>query len=211
MAREREFLCCRRLGFAGVDPVGQSMKQGPRERQVDWLHGTPAGPTLAHAARKNFSGRPEFEHFREVLARLRKNCPAAKPVVVRTAWLPPTTLGECSRRRERFVIRLNRHQSQEQAVETLCHEWAHALAWSYSLDKLARDPHVTSEQFEQASHDEARGCAYSKVWRAHLAAGRAGGRAAQEALRAVSQSVSKTASGAEIHRRSTRAIPGEFA
>jgi hypothetical protein len=87
-------------------------------------------------------------------------------------WTWGCRLGERSRRRERFVIRLNRHQSQQQAVETLCHEWAHALAWSYSLDKLARDPHITSEQFEQASHDEAWGCAYARVWRAYLAAGR---------------------------------------
>ena len=58
------------------------------------------------------------------------------------------------------------------AVETLLHEWAHALAWNFSLDQLARAPDVDREEFERASHDEAWGCAYSRVWRAY--AGMAG-------------------------------------
>jgi hypothetical protein len=89
------------------------------------------------------------------------------PVVVRTAWLPDTILGQCIRRRHRFVVNLNDGMDQPQAIETLLHEWAHALAWSYSLDKLARDPDVPREDFEAASHDEAWGCAYSRVWRAY--------------------------------------------
>jgi hypothetical protein len=57
---------------------------------------------------------------------------------------------------------------QPQATETLCHEWAHALAWSYSLDRLSRTPGVHPDEFDRASHDEAWGCAYSRVWRAYL-------------------------------------------
>jgi hypothetical protein len=53
------------------------------------------------------------------------------------------------------------------AVETLCHEWAHALAWNYSLDRLAQDPNVDRDLFEAAAHDEAWGCAYSRVWRVY--------------------------------------------
>ena len=49
----------------------------------------------------------------------------------------------------------------------------HRQEKGYSLDKLARDPRVTKEQFEAASHDEAWGCAYSRVWRVY--AGMLGG------------------------------------
>ena len=77
------------------------------------------------------------------------------------------TFGECVRRSERYVIRLNAKMDQNMAIETLCHEWAHALAWNYLLDRLGRDPDVTREEFEAASHDEAWGCAYSRVWRVY--------------------------------------------
>ena len=81
------------------------------------------------------------------------------------------TFGECVRRPERFVIRLNTKMDQNMAIETLLHEWAHALAWNYSLDRLARMPDVNQNEFELASHDEAWGCAYSRVWRAYTKAG----------------------------------------
>jgi len=49
----------------------------------------------------------------------------------------------------------------------LCHEWAHALAWNYSLDRLARTPSIDPAEFDRASHDEAWGCACSRVWQAY--------------------------------------------
>ncbi len=56
---------------------------------------------------------------------------------------------------------------ETQAVEVLCHEWAHALAWNYSLDRLGRTPSIDPAEFDRASHDEAWGCAYSRGWRAY--------------------------------------------
>lgn len=106
--------------------------------------------------------------FHRTLTVLRERCPAAMSVVVRTAWLPDSLLGYCTRRRHRFVIMLNRKLTEPQAVEVLCHEWAHALAWNYALDRLAKKPGLTDEEFQSASHDEAWGCAYSRVWRAYL-------------------------------------------
>ena len=106
-----------------------------------------------------------------MLAGLRDQCPTAMPVVVRTSWLPDTILGQCIRRRHRFVVRLNDQMSEPQAVEVLCHEWAHALAWNYSLDRLAKTPGLDPVEFERACHDEAWGCAYSRVWRAYLEVG----------------------------------------
>jgi len=66
------------------------------------------------------------------------------------------------------VVRLNDAMGEPQAVEVLCHEWAHALAWNFALDRLAKAPDTTDEEFQAASHDEAWGCAYSRVWRAYL-------------------------------------------
>ncbi len=50
----------------------------------------------------------------------------------------------------------------------LCHEWAHALAWNFLLDRLAKTPGINPVEFDRACHDEAWGCAYSRVWRAYL-------------------------------------------
>lgn len=111
--------------------------------------------------------RKGFDEFRRVVSRLRKLCPTGKPVVIRTAWLPKTTLGECIRRPSRFVIRLNNRLDEQGAIETVLHEWGHALAWNYSLDSLAKQPDVDRDEFERASHDEAWGCAYARVWRTY--------------------------------------------
>ena len=64
-------------------------------------------------------------------------------------------------------MRLNQDMTQDAAVETLCHEWAHVMSWSFWLDRLARQLDVDPAEFERASHDEAWGCAYSRVWRAY--------------------------------------------
>ena len=147
-------ICCRKVGgvAAGVS--------------------VPAGLSRAGvASQRSFLAREEFHEFRQVLAGLRALLPPAKPVVVRTSWMPSTTLGECAKRPQTFVIRLNDQMTEAQAVETLLHEWAHALAWNFSLDRLARMPGVSPEEFSRASHDEAWGCAYSRVWRAYTVLG----------------------------------------
>jgi hypothetical protein len=142
----RAVLCCRMMApHSFIGP--------------DW------GTRSAHSG-TSFRRRKDWHSFAATLAYLREKCITAQPVIVRTSWLPPDTLGECVRRKRRFVVRLNRAMNEGQAVETLLHEWAHALAWNYSLDRMARDPDVDRELFEAASHDEAWGCAYSRVWRA---------------------------------------------
>lgn len=118
--------------------------------------------------RRSFTAGSGFSYFKQVLAHLRETCPAAKPVVVRTSWLPNENLGECIRRPERFVIRLSEKLNETLAIETLLHEWSHALAWNFTLDALARNPNVDRETFEAEAHGEAWGCAYSRVWREFL-------------------------------------------
>jgi hypothetical protein len=123
------------------------------------------------AFRRSFVADPAFGSFRLVLAHFKGVCPAPRPVVVRSSWLPAGTLGECVRRPEKFVIRLSDELDEQMAVETLCHEWAHALAWNYALDAIGRMPDPDPEQFEAEAHGEAWGCAYSRVWRAYLTLG----------------------------------------
>jgi hypothetical protein len=118
--------------------------------------------------RKSFVKTSGWREFQTVLAGLRRECPPALPVVVRASWLPATTLGQCYPREKRFLVLLNDQMDEPQAVEVLCHEWAHALAWNYSLDRLAKKPDLADEEFQAASHDEAWGCAYSRVWRTYL-------------------------------------------
>lgn len=105
--------------------------------------------------------------FEGVLASLRELLPAAFPVVVRASVLTPDTLGCCHRTDERFIIRLAGTLNEQQAVETLLHEWAHALAWNHSLDKFAADPDLPLEVFEAVAHDGDWGLAFSRVWRAY--------------------------------------------
>ena len=142
-------LCCHRACSSGMG-LSHSVIQQP-------------------SSRTSFLRRVGWREFRGVLAGLRAQCPTAMPVVVRTAWLPDTILGQCIRRRHRFVVRLNDQMEEPQAVECLLHEWAHALAWNFSLDRLAKLPGLDPAEFDRACHDEAWGCAYSRVWRAYTA------------------------------------------
>lgn len=117
---------------------------------------------------RSFVNRSGWREFQTVLAGLRRDCPPALPVVVRASWLPETVLGQCLRREKRFVVLLSDEMGEPQATEVLCHEWAHALAWNFSIDRLINSPDTDPVEFERACHDEAWGCAYSRVWRAYL-------------------------------------------
>ena len=121
--------------------------------------------------RQSFLKRRGFNEFRSLVQKLREQCPTGKPVVIRTSWMHSAIQGACIRRKSRFVIRLNNRLDEQEAIETVLHEWAHALAWNYSLDRLASEPGVTPEAFDRASHDEAWGCAYSRVWRVYSGTG----------------------------------------
>ena len=65
----------------------------------------------------------------------------------------------------RFVIRLAANLKESEATDVLLHEWAHALAWTHSLDKLVAAAEIDQERFEAESHDAAWGCAFARVWR----------------------------------------------
>lgn len=141
-------LCCHRSGLSGAPLVA---RDGARD-----------------ALRLSFLRRPSWIIFKRVLAGLRRYCPVAMPVVVRTSRLSSDILGRCARRKTRFVIALNANMNEHDAVETLIHEWAHALSWNLVLDRLSQQDSVDPQDFQEASHDEAWGCAYSRVWRVYI-------------------------------------------
>lgn len=120
------------------------------------------------ALRGSFLTDPGCAGFRSLLGCLREFCPAGKPVVVRSAWLAQDIAGECTRTAQRFVIRLNRDLDEQMAIEALVHEWAHALAWNFRLDQLARTGEVSPEEFQLAAHDSAWGCEFARVWRVYI-------------------------------------------
>ena len=125
----------------------------------------PAGLSASYS----FLRRPSFAGFRGVLRGLRKHCPAAYPVVIRTSRLPSGVEGFCKRRRNRFVIHLGASLTQATAIDTLLHEWSHALGWNLLLDKLGNDMQagkITPAEFEEASHGPEFGTAFAAVWRA---------------------------------------------
>jgi hypothetical protein len=86
----------------------------------------------------------------------------------RSGWREFQTVLTGLRREKRFVVLLNDEMGEPQAVEVLCHEWAHALAWNFAVDRLINAPDTDLVAFERACHDEAWGCGYSRVWRAYL-------------------------------------------
>jgi|LakMenEpi03Aug12_release.lakeMendotaPanAssembly.Ray.scaffolds.fasta_scaffold277904_2 hypothetical protein len=130
-------------------------------------------------ARKGNLERPEktargcaadSKEFLHTLAYLEKLCPPPMPVRLSFSYMHDTMLGQCQRKKKYFLIRLNKFMNQFQSADVLVHEWAHALAWNYALDRLVANPDTTPEEFETASHDEVWGCAYARTYRAHLAA-----------------------------------------
>lgn len=139
-------LCCQMLSPSGGIAADVTMPLPPPKNRLD-----------------------RWKDFRRTLYWLRKGCPPAMPVVVLFSKLPDTVLGNCGRRNKRFVIRLNKRMGECQACDVLVHEWAHAVAWNYSLDALAKAKPNNPAAFDLVSHDETWGCAYSRAWRVYTA------------------------------------------
>jgi hypothetical protein len=95
-------------------------------------------------------------------------CPPALPVTVRTGRLGARLNGDCVRDRNRFVIRVSSELDQNGAIDTLVHEWAHALAWSLECDRRMRDFSISAEEFQALSHGPAWGVAYSRAWQTFM-------------------------------------------
>ena len=128
--------------------------------------GSPKWGVLGGRSR-SFLKRDDFMRFQHVLADLRRLCPPAFPVVVRTSEVPPDLDGLAKRRRNRFVIHLDHNLRQEAAISVLLHEWAHCRSWSLMLDKAADETaagRMSPEEFEIVSHDGSFGVAFAEIW-----------------------------------------------
>ena len=104
--------------------------------------------------------RRNFDH---VLRMLRKECPLKAPMRVISRDLQAERLcGSCSTYLTndgaiaRFVIEIDASLSAVSAIDTLLHEWAHAL----DHEKYG----VAAE-----SHRDSWGRCYARVWRAYVA------------------------------------------
>ena len=129
MARRTESLCCRMIGvgFGAESTAGRGLAaRATAGTPMEGASVSSTGLSGLWAVRGSFLKRPGYEAFRGVLAKLRIELPPARPVVVRTKVFqesfPAMTFGECVRRSERYVIRLNANMDQDTAIETLCYE-----------------------------------------------------------------------------------------
>mgnify|MGYP001354812276 CR=1 FL=1 len=94
--------------------------------------------------------------YRKIVQIIKKNFPEYK-VSVRRTKLPDTLCGDCrlvngKKKRKEFLIRINNRLSEDLAIETFVHEWAHVIAWHAPGD----------------DHGCHWGRAYSKVYRIYL-------------------------------------------
>jgi hypothetical protein len=117
------------------------------------------GHTLKSPGPVRYNVKPEvkMKQYHELIRILRKKCPLAYPIQVRRVKMEE--FGWCEKRNRRFYIFINRKLGQNMAIETLIHEWSHALAWNHLHDKMDCD------ELDRRCHDAEWGVAYSKVYR----------------------------------------------
>lgn len=101
-----------------------------------------------------------FKSYKKLVSVLKKKCPLAFPVSVRRVAMTDLD-GDCTLGKKKFFIRINKDISEESAIDTLLHEWAHGRAWNHLHDSL------DWVEFEERSHDASWGVAYSEVYRVY--------------------------------------------
>lgn len=98
-----------------------------------------------------------FNKYYQAIQKLRKECPAFHEVEVRRTTVPKPLFGDCGFDEERgiFKIRILKNLSETAAIETLVHEWAHALVWFCAAACL-----------QEGDHHSEWGVAYARCYRA---------------------------------------------
>lgn len=95
--------------------------------------------------------------YMKLVRLLKKELPPSLPIHVRR--VQQKCDGYCQKRNGRFYITIDNRLNEQSAIDSLLHEWAHALNWKSYHDKLS------PSKFEEVAHDESWGIAYSKVYR----------------------------------------------
>lgn len=122
------------------------------------------------AVQSSQRGRGEWLCFNLYLHALTTHCQPRLPVIVRVRRVRGGIKGSCCRDRKHFIIDISSKLTEEEAIETLQHEWAHTLDWTREHDRLARSTKVTQAQVDIATHGPDWGVAYSLTYRVILQA-----------------------------------------
>jgi hypothetical protein len=154
-------VCCHRRASAGAGMAGGNGRGGSGREPLGHSSLSP----------RRFHGRLGYESVGLVTENLRVHCPPAYPVLVRAGKTPPNIDGFCVRRDRKFVITIDHGLGVDCVINCLLHEWAHALGWTYLLDKAADEfaagligPH----EFDDVAHGPEFGIAYATCWRAFV-------------------------------------------
>lgn len=95
-------------------------------------------------------------NWRSYVQALRDECPAHLPVRVRLVDRPPEWgAGVCHKRPDHYSILIRRTECWQCMIDSLIHEWAHALHWE-PMDETEDD------------HDSAFGVAFARCYRVIL-------------------------------------------
>jgi hypothetical protein len=92
-----------------------------------------------------------MQNFRRVVNLFKRKFPHCR-ASVRRVRLPEHLQGDCSCKDGVFLIRIKNSLSEDQAIDTFLHEWAHILSWNIPGD----------------DHGAEWGKSYSKVYRIFL-------------------------------------------
>lgn len=149
----------RRVAAAQVDERGHPP---PSRRRCQ--RGANKSKTRCRRAARD-SGQRRWPLLYRILAQLRQLLPPRHPVDVLTNRKFKTFYGDCTRIGRRFRIRLSRSLDEPAAIETLIHEWAHALSWERSPQESRKMARLPSLERERVAHGPQWGIAYSLVYR----------------------------------------------
>ncbi|MFY4731147.1 SprT-like domain-containing protein [Nitrospira sp. BLG_2] len=93
-----------------------------------------------------------YDYFREVANFFKNSNLVHEPISVRRVKLRQGLDGQCEKKHNRFIIKVNPKLSENYSIDVLIHEVAHAVAWDKDTD----------------IHGPNWGRAYSKVYRLFL-------------------------------------------
>jgi hypothetical protein len=99
-----------------------------------------------------------YARYQALVRTLKKYCAPAYPISVRRTNISKKLEGRCWKTAKSFFIEIDKNLNENQAMDVLIHEWAHARAWNHMLDT------ADDETFNRLAHDAVWGVAYAEVY-----------------------------------------------